>query len=246
MDKFHDSAGVPWEGREFSANQFADDDGSTPATIASALSSEKFSLAILHESLLQSRLLVPLVAQLGESEVGIHGQQVDKSADLSIVAVATPDGQSAIPAFTSVSHMQKWKSDARPVPIESSRVALAAIAEGHNRVVLNPGTDSIGLRRPFLAALAQQKSWVPPHESSMVQEMVQSATSHFSQIVSFSFIDGDPQGSLRKPELTIQLGIRAGLNSSELSELLQNFSQQLQSDDFFELVDSMALKVIAS
>ena len=118
MDKFHDSAGVPWEGREFSLNQFSSDDGSTPEAVARALSEENFSLAILHESLMQSRLLIPLVAKLAESEVGAHSQLVDKSAELSIVAVATPDGQSAIPAFTSVSHMQLWKSDARPVPIE--------------------------------------------------------------------------------------------------------------------------------
>ncbi|MEY3326440.1 MAG: hypothetical protein RL044_393, partial [Actinomycetota bacterium] len=144
MDKFHDSAGVPWEGREFSLNQFSSDDGSTPEAVARALSEENFSLAILHESLMQSRLLIPLVAQLGDSEVGAHGQLVDKSAELSIVAVATPDGQSAIPAFTSVSHMQLWKSEARPVPIEASRIALAAIAEGHTRVILNPGSDSIG------------------------------------------------------------------------------------------------------
>jgi hypothetical protein len=40
------------------------------------------------------------VAELGESEIGPNGLMVDKSADLAIVAVATPDGQSAIPAFT--------------------------------------------------------------------------------------------------------------------------------------------------
>jgi len=77
MDKFHDSAGVPWEGREFSLNQFSSDDGSTPEAVARALSEENFSLAILHESLMQSRLLIPLVAQLGDSEVGAHGQLVD-------------------------------------------------------------------------------------------------------------------------------------------------------------------------
>lgn len=246
MDKFHDSAGVPWEGRAFGANPFSDDDGSTPADVAHALAKESFSLTNLHRSLLPNRLLVPLIAQLGDLEVGAHGKVVDKSAELTIVAVATPDGQSAIPAFTSVAQMQLWKSDARPVPIEATRVALAAIAEGHNRVVLNPGTDSIGLRRPFLAALAQQKTWLSPGENPEVDELVESAVSSFPEITSFLLLDADPAGTLRQAELTIQLGVRAGLSSDELSELLLQFSQQLQSIRFLELVDSVSLKVSAS
>ena len=246
MDKFHDSAGVPWEGREFSLNQFSSDDGSTPEAVARALSEENFSLAILHECLMQSRLLIPLVAQLGDSEVGARGQLVDKSAELSIVAVATPDGQSAIPAFTSVSQMQLWKSDARPVPIEASRVALAAIAEGHTRVILNPGSDSIGLRRPFLAALAQKKSWVPPSLNRAVHDLVALATSDHPEIANFRLIEADSKGSLRQAELTIELSIRPGLNAEELKGLLQTFSANLQSEKFLELVDSISLKVTAS
>lgn len=246
MDKFHDSAGVPWEGRQFSANSFADDDGSTPEIVAKALAKENFSLEKLHEALLNSRVLIPLLAQLGESELGTHGKVVDKSAELSIVAVATPDGQSAIPAFTSVGHMRIWKGDARPVPIETSRVALAAIAEGHTRVVLNPGTDSIALRRPFLAALAQQVPWMPPHKNSRVLALVEIARSKLEQIENFGLVDADPAGTLRQAELMIQLTVKAGLNSSQLSDLLQQFSQSLQSEEFLQLVDSVSLKVIPS
>jgi hypothetical protein len=246
MDKFHDSAGVPWEGRQFETNPFASDDGSTPAVVAKALSADLFSLAILHQSLMESRLLIPLVAQLGDSEVGAHGQLVDKSAELSIVAVATPDGQSAIPAFTSVSHMQFWKADARPVPIEASRVALAAIAEGHNRVVLNPGSDSIGLRRPFLAALAQKRTWIPPSQNPEISEFVAQASARLAEIMKFSLTEADPRGSLQQPELTIELRIRSGLNAQELNDLLQKFSADLQSERFLALVDSISLKVLAS
>lgn len=246
MDKFHDSAGVPWEGRQFSANSFADDDGSTPEIVAKALAKEDFSLEKLHHALLNSRVLIPLLAQLGESEIGTHGKVVDKSAELSIVAVATPDGQSAIPAFTSVGHMRNWKSDARPVPIETSRVALAAIAEGHSRVILNPGTDSIALRRPFLAALAQQLPWTPPHKNSRVLALVEIAKSNLEQIDNFGLLDADPEGTLRQAELVIQLSVKVGLNSSQLSDLLNQFSQSLQSEEFLQLVDSVALKVIPS
>ena len=57
------------------------------------------------ESLRGQRLLVTLIAEIGQTGIGPHGQTVDKSADLAIVAVATPDDRTAIPAFTSVEDM---------------------------------------------------------------------------------------------------------------------------------------------
>ena len=71
-DKFHDSAGVPWEGREFSQNSWSQDDGSTPKVLAEVLDRE-FDKAALFTALSQSRLLIPLLAELGESGVGAHG-----------------------------------------------------------------------------------------------------------------------------------------------------------------------------
>jgi hypothetical protein len=181
MDRFHGSAGTAWAGREFSANPFAPDDGSTQPEIAHALTRKTFLLLCLFQSLKDSRLLIPLLAELGDGEVGAHGKLVDKSADLSIVAVATPDGLSAIPAFTSVEMMQLWKKDARPVPIEAGRIARAAIAEGCSRVILNLGSDSIGLRQPLLASFAEKIPWIPPHQSERVYQLVQQAIFHVSR-----------------------------------------------------------------
>lgn len=245
MDKFHDSAGVPWEGREFSQNTFAGDNGSAPPVLARALSKNPADKEELFAALESSRLLVPLLAELGESEIGAFGKAVDKSAELSVVAVLTPDGQTALPAFSSVEQMSLWNKNARPVPIDSRRVALAAIGEGHSRVILDPAGQSIGLRRPFLAALAQQKEWTAPHKNSAVLELVNGAVSK-NQIPGFTLRDGDPSSNLRSAELLIELQIQSGLSKADLDELLANFTADLQSQQFLELVDSIGYRIVSA
>jgi hypothetical protein len=246
MDKFHDSAGVPWEGREFSNNTFANDDGSTPPALAKIFEEDVIDKAELFIALGEVRLLVPLLATLGESEVGPFGQRVDKSADLSVVAVATPDNQSALPAFSSVQQMQLWNPAARPVPINGRRIALAAIGEGHSRVVLDPAGKSIGLRRPLLAALAQSKNWMVPHLNPLVIEIVDQTISESSFVTKAKLIDGDPNSQLIKPELLIELSVKPGLSQESLNSVLAEFTLKIQTQAFLENVDSISYRVISA
>jgi hypothetical protein len=243
-DKFHDSAGVPWEGREFSQNSWSQDDGSTPKGLAEVFS-RTLDKAALFEALSQSRLLIPLLAELGESGVGAHGELVDKSADLAIVAVSTPDGKTGIPAFSSVAEMSAWNSSARPVPVETAKLAIAAISEGHDRVVLDPAGLAIGIRRPALAALAQGLAWTPPHLSELVLEMVLKASEACLEIQSVRTFDSDPAGQLLKPELGLEITLVAGLSQQQLQELLTKFGTSLQTQEFLALVDSFTIKLVA-
>jgi hypothetical protein len=244
MDKFHDSACVPWEGREFSSNPFANDDGSTPEHLRKVIESEVIDKVALFHALEDSRLLIPLLADLGDAEIGAHGQLVDKSADLSIVAVATPDKQSALPAFSSVQEMQLWKADARPVPVEARKVAIATIAEGHTRLVLNPGSKAIALRRPFLANLAQQKSWSPPEKNPWVIHWVREVAMRQPHISAVDLFDGDVKCDLGHAELLVQLGLRPKISAENLKELLTNFTKELQSEEFLAQVDSIAYRLV--
>lgn len=242
-DKFHDSAGVPWEGREFSQNSWSQDDGSTPKVLAEVFARE-LDKAALFAALGQSRLLIPLLAELGESGVGAHGELVDKSADLAIVAVSTPDGKTAIPAFSSVAEMTAWNSSARPVPVESAKLAIAAISEGHDRVVLNPAGLAIGIRRPALAALAQGMEWTPPHLSELVLELVLQASEKHPEIQSVRAFDADPLGQLLKPELGLEITLVAGLFQQQLQQVLAEFGTGLQTQEFLQLVDSITIKLV--
>ncbi|MEN9752471.1 MAG: hypothetical protein RL670_162, partial [Actinomycetota bacterium] len=83
-----------------------------------------------------ARLLIPLMATLGEGGEGVDGLKTDKSADLAIVTVEGPDGYEVLPVFSSVAAMNAWHADARPVPSDATRVALAAASENTTRVVL--------------------------------------------------------------------------------------------------------------
>lgn len=245
-DKFHDSAGVPWEGRQFEDNSWANDDGSAPKELAAALSVQPFDAKTLFGALATARLLIPLVAEVGDTGVGAHGQTVDKSADLAIVAVSTPDGKTAIPAFSSVAEMSKWNSQARPVPVSAIKVALAAASEGHERIVIDPASAGIAVRRPALAALAQGLQWLPPHKNPRVKELVSLAALTQSLITSVDLFDHDPKGRLEKAELLIQLGMRPGITPDQLRELLEGFNQELQTQEFLSLVDSIAMKIVVA
>ena len=245
-DKFSDSAGVPWEGRSFETNNFSSDNGETPEVLIPVLADRPVSKEALVEALKGTRLLIPLVAVLGEGEVGPNGLLVDKSADLAIVAVATPDGQSAIPAFTSVAELAAWNPKARPVPVSAEKVCLAAASEGHNRVVLNPASSAIALRRPQLAAIAQGLKWQTPDRSEAVREKVLLATKKHLMILSVDLFNGDPESKLSAAELTIQLGFKPGLTPELLKEILTQLAADLQVPEFLELVDSFGLKIVVT
>lgn len=243
-DKFHDSAGTPWEGRSFQGNSWSGDDGTCPAPLAELLAAERMDLAAFLNALRDQRLLVPLVAQLGDSELGPNGLVVEKSADLAIVAVKTPDGKTAIPVFTSVSQMSAWKPEARPVPVDARKIALACASEGHERLVIDPAGKPVVLRRPALAALAQGLSWQRPEINPEVVAHVKKIGQGFAEVFSVDLFDGDPTNDLSHAELQIQLGLRPGLSPDGLKTLLHHFTEQLQTPEFNAQVDSITLKLV--
>lgn len=243
---FVDSAGVPWEGRSFEQNPWSKDDGKTPEVIVKSLEAVPFSKSAFIESLRGQRLLVPLLAEVGETGIGPHGQRVDKSADLAIVAVATPDGRTAIPAFTSVEAMTSWNKTARPVPVSIEKLCLAAVGEGHDRVVVNPGTDSRALRRNELAVLAQGLALPDLVSGPEVAKLLAEAVEAVEGVVMAGVTDGDPEARLLGEELVIELGLRPGLTSQELEAAVSSFVENLKSTDFESIVDSYKLRLIAA
>jgi hypothetical protein len=242
-----DSAGVPWDGRAFNENPFADDDGSARPELVNAIREfhETGDASKVFSEFSKSRLLIPLLADLGESEEGAHGQTIDKSADLSIVNVETPDGQIGLPVFSSVDTMQRWNSTARPVPSDAIRVALAAASEGNTRIILDPGSETeFAFRRAAIAAMAQQQSWIPPHLSTSVIAEFEKAVATEDVIAKVSISSLDPKSRLAGPEVKVQLHVVAGLDKEQLEEVLHRVTQNwAESDVIASSVDSMALVV---
>jgi hypothetical protein len=251
-DRFADSAGVPWEGRSFDSNPFADDDGSANPVLIDALAEFRANPADprgVFQAFASSRLLIPLLADLGESGEGAHGMTVDKSADLSIVTVQTPDGQTGLPVFSSVAAMAVWNKSARPVPADAARVALAAASEGNTRIVLDPGSETeFVFRRPAIKAMAMRQEWVPSFLNEAVGQAFAAPLDDTEPNVLAIYLEaGDPISRLDGAELQISLKLVPGLNQDEVQVLVSRLADAWsQSELIAESVDSMQLRLIAA
>ncbi|GAB3846072.1 SseB family protein [Nesterenkonia populi] len=187
-----DSAGIPWQHRDLSGegnplHTFDGDDGLAAPAVAQARSALIDGVADEAEfvnALAGQRLFAPVIAAgHGDAE---HG---DKEADISLVTLTASDGRSAMPIFTSVEALTAWHPQARPVAAETERVFLAALAEGAELVVLDPGAagpeaDSAPeltfvIRRPAVEALAQGTAWTPAYQdqelAAALHELVETA-----------------------------------------------------------------------
>ncbi|MFD3449176.1 SseB family protein [Microbacteriaceae bacterium 4G12] len=239
-----DSAGRPWAGRSFEHTAPSTDDGSAPPRLADALrrfrAGEADATAVV-DAVRESRLLIPLVAALGETGEGAHGLAVDKSAELSIVTVAGPDGRSVMPVFTSVDTMRAWNPKARPVPADGVRVALAAASEQTDLVVLDPTSESeFVLRRPALWAIAQSQPWSPSATDSAVEAAFAAAVAGVPAVGGVAVSAGDPDARLAGPELVIRLALVPGLDRAALDALLARLQSRWAADETIAArVDSM-------
>jgi hypothetical protein len=119
---------------------FAGDDGSVPPEVAAALSgyaADPARQAATLAALQHARLLVPVVAVLGEVEYDEQGLAHDKTSDMAAVLMRGRDGRTALLAFTGREPMQAWDPQARPVPVTVATAAQAARQDGAEALVLD-------------------------------------------------------------------------------------------------------------
>ncbi len=117
-----------------------DDTGAADPALSAALAAYAADPAqepAVLAALPRARLLVPVVAELGESETGPDGLVRDKSADMAAVLMRGPGGRLALLAFTSLEAMRRWDPDARPVPVPAATAALAALQDGAEALLLD-------------------------------------------------------------------------------------------------------------
>jgi SseB protein N-terminal domain len=121
--------------RRLAFSEFSGDDGTPDPRLVDALRSGDHSrlLAALGEV----RLLVPVVALLGEAAYDETGLKTDKSSDMAVVLVAGRDGRRALLAFSGTPSLRAWQPDARPMPAATTLVATAAVQEGAGAIVID-------------------------------------------------------------------------------------------------------------
>lgn len=128
------------DARRLQGSAYVDDDGSADAALATALAAHDAGTAGEVEVLARlasSRLLVPVVAVLGEVEVGDDGLARDKSSDMAAVLLTGADGRQALLAFTDLTALAAWDPAARPVPVAANLAAATAVQEGAAALVID-------------------------------------------------------------------------------------------------------------
>jgi hypothetical protein len=231
-DHSTDSSGVPWEGRSFQPNPHAGDDGQTPPEVADALAAFRDgtgTFAQLANALADSRALIPLVTHAGDEFDAENPVMEDKIQELAVVTLEGPNGEKVYPAFTSADAMRAWKADARPIPIDFRRVALAAAGESVDRIVVNPGTDQIVLRRPTVWAIAQGETVVSPWESDALLTDVREALSTIEQVLDVSLESVDARATGLGPELRLVVTLAAGLDESAMKAVVSEIHSRAAS-----------------
>ncbi|MFT4234730.1 MAG: SseB family protein [Microbacterium sp.] len=243
-----DSAGQPWAGRSFHQNPAAGDDGTADAALWRALTDfragEGTSEQVV-EALRTARMLVPLVAEKGEEGMAPSGLVVDKTQELSIVTVSAPDGRTVMPLFTCTSTMRRWDAKARPIPVASTRAALAAVGDETDLIVIDPTSPTeFVVRRPAVWALARGEEWQSAAANPDVFLGLQDSIATELAVLDVQVADGDPQALLRGPELIVRLTLAAGLERAELDAILARLARRWAADDrIATLVDSLQVSL---
>ena len=131
--------------RSLSDPGFADDDGAATPALTAALQAYASNPDRLHDATLavlqQQRLLVPVVAVLGEMETGggNDSQRLprEKSSDMATVLMRGRDGRTALLAFTATQTLKRWNAEARPVPVLAATAAEAAVADHASALLID-------------------------------------------------------------------------------------------------------------
>ncbi|RRR78851.1 SseB family protein [Streptomyces sp. RP5T] len=136
---------------------FSDDDGSADPRLSAALAAwaeDGAAVGPVLEALKGARLLVPVVAVLGEVEEDENGLRREKTSDMAVPTLKA-GSRTALPAFTSTDSLARWDPKARPVAVPLRQALQAAAHEKADTVVLDlAGPVPFELTGPALLALA--------------------------------------------------------------------------------------------
>lgn len=137
------------DARRLQGSEYVDDDGSAEMTLLASLHAHAGGAETYPEVLavlVGSRLLVPVVAVLGEAET-VYDERTgrslttDKTSDMATVLLTGADGRRALLGFTGTESLRAWDPDARPVPVAMPLAAATAVQEGADALVVDVGSQ---------------------------------------------------------------------------------------------------------
>jgi SseB protein N-terminal domain len=235
-----DSAEVPWAGRDLSPSGFEGDTGAADASLRRAIEEDAGDVPLMR-AVEAARLLVPIVAE--PTEVDTSGAlTVETHVDMAAVTLVAPDGERALPVFTSTESLAAWDPHARPVPVTAARAAQAAVTEGCDAIVIDVAGPGTRVLRPSMVwALAQERAWQLPHEDPFVARSVADALGPEDDVTGFHVEEGAPHG---QGVLGVVLDLRAGLSPEQVRAVATRVGERLATDgELRARIDGLAFRI---
>ncbi|MFF7896609.1 SseB family protein [Streptomyces sp. NPDC007907] len=178
---------------------FSDDDGSADPRLSEALaawSEDRGALGRVLTALKDARLLVPVVAVLGEVEEDENGLRREKTSDMAVPTLKAGD-RTALPAFTSTDSLARWDPQARPVAVPLHQALQAAAHEKADTIVLDlAGPVPFELTGPALLALAEGRASTDPLVDPAVVGAVRDAVAAEPAVLRAHLGPGQADGTL--------------------------------------------------
>ncbi|GGX37795.1 SseB family protein [Streptomyces chartreusis] len=178
---------------------FSDDDGSADPRLSAALAAwaeDRTAEAPVLGALKDARLLVPVVAVLGEVEEDENGLRREKTSDMAVPTLKAGD-RTALPAFTSTESLARWDPEARPVAVRLHQALEAAAHEKADTIVLDmAGPVPYELTGRALLAVAEGRTTTDPLADPAVREAVRAAVSEVPAVLSAHLGPGQADGTL--------------------------------------------------
>jgi hypothetical protein len=200
--------------------RFRGDDGSAEPRVAAALAAFGSGQGSEHAALCAlagSRLLVPIVATAGSGgDPAPASAGGAKDSEVCLPTLVGHDGRRAIPVFTSLEAMARWRRQARPVPTMAGEVWRADADDGCAVVVDVAGPVPAAVDGARLAALAAGRPVPMPHEDPDVLDAVSGAATPKREIAGFRLAPGGDGA-----DLEIRVTVRPGCAQPAASEAIR-------------------------
>ncbi|MFF7364580.1 SseB family protein [Streptomyces sp. NPDC008125] len=178
---------------------FSDDDGTAAPELTAALaawSKDRSAVGPVLAALRDARLLVPVVAVLGEVEEDENGLRREKTSDMAVPTLRAGNRR-ALPAFTSTASLALWDPQARPVAVPLHQALQAAAHEKADTVVLDlAGPVAFELSGSALRALAEGRTSADPLEDPAVVAAVRDVVAAESAVLRAHLGPGNADGTL--------------------------------------------------
>lgn len=178
---------------------YSDDDGTAHPALTAALAAwaeDRKAVGPVLEALKGARLLVPVVAVLGEVEEDEKGLRREKTSDMAVPTLQAGDRR-ALPAFTSTASLARWDPQARPVAVPLHQALQAAVHEKADTVVLDlAGPVAFELTGSALLALAEGRTSADPLEDPAVTAAVREAVAAEPAVLRAHLGPGSADGTL--------------------------------------------------